>query len=171
MAHKHFSDRRVTIVWPDVADMDGYQALPGYFICCCLAGEATGILPHQGMTNLQVAGIDAVPRTTKRFNRSQLNILAGGGIWFLSQDAQSGLIFTRHAVTSAPYDDINQREEMITRNVDDISFYFLDVFSPYIGISNVTVSLLTALQAEINAAKKELTGRNFVSAWAPSSSI
>jgi hypothetical protein len=102
-----------------------------------------------------------VPRTTELFNRSQLDTIAVNGGWIVTQDPKSGEIYCRHAVTTGDYEDINEREEMITRNVDSISYYFYDVFAPYIGISNVTPSMLTIIEAETNAAIQFLRTANF----------
>jgi hypothetical protein len=52
-------------------------------------------------------------------------------------------------VTTGNYADVNQREEMVRRDLDSISFQFIEAFSPFIGITNVTpsnqnqISLLT----------------------------
>ncbi len=156
-----FSDRRVRAVWPDTVGAGGLT-FDGYHLCAALAGLSSGVVPHQGLTNLEINGFDDLTRTTDLFNRTQLNIMGGNGVWIVTQDLQSGEVFTRHAETTADHDDINEREEIITRNLDSISFFFLDLFSPYIGISNVTDSLLTVLRAEMLAGIQTLRGRNFV---------
>lgn len=156
-----FSDRRVRYVWPDEIESDGYTT-PGYFLCAALAGLCSGVVPHQGLTNLEIAGFSSVPRTTLTFSRSQLNTMAEGGVWIVTQDPQTGDIYTRHAVTTADYEVIAEREEMITRNLDSISFLFLDTYAPYIGVSNVTSSALEALRAETRARIAFLEGANYV---------
>ena len=156
-----YSDRRVMAVWPDEVGSDGYT-FPGYHLCAALAALASGVVPQQSLTNLEINGFDDLSRTTELFNRTQLNTMAGNGVWIVTQDLQSGAVFTRHALTTASYDDINAREEMITRNLDSISFFFLDTFAPYIGVSNITEDTLTALSAEAEAAIQALRSRNFV---------
>ena len=143
-----WNNRRVRAVWPDVAESSG-TVQDGYFVCAALAGEASGILPHQGMTHLELLGFSDVPRTTRKFNRPQLDILAVAGTWIVTQDHRTGKIYTRHAVTTADYNNINFREEMITRNVDSISYRFKDHFAPYIGVTNVTPSMLLILRQEL----------------------
>jgi hypothetical protein len=66
--------------------------------------------------------------------------MALDGVWIVQQ-ALTGEIYTRHAVTSGDYIDINQREEMLTRNVDSISYRFKDYFAPFIGVTNVTPTM------------------------------
>jgi len=156
-----YSNRRVMAVWPDTVGSGGLT-FEGYHLCAALAGLASGVVPHQGLTNLAISGFDDISRTTGLFNRTQLNTMAGNGVWVVTQDLQSGEVFSRHALSTASYDNINEREEMVTRNLDSISYYFLDVYSPYIGISNITPDTLKVLRAEANAGIQTLRSRNFV---------
>ena len=155
-----YTDRRVRMVWPDTVGSGGIL-FEGFHLCAALAGLSSGVVSHQGLTRLAINGFDDLTRTTQAFNRTQLNTMAGGGTWIVTQD-DTGAVFTRHAVTTGAYDDINQREEMITRNVDAISYYFFDTYDPYIGISNVTPSLIALLRAETKAAIMFLKSNNYV---------
>jgi hypothetical protein len=154
-----WGNRRIRAVWPDTIEAGG-TSLQGYYLCAALAGEASGILPHQGMTNLQITGFSSTLRTT-RFNRDQLDIMAGAGVWIVTQDPISGNIYTRHAVTTGVQSDINQREEMITRNVDSISFQFKQWFAPYIGVTNVTPSMQDRLAFDVRQLVDKLKTANF----------
>lgn len=156
----NYADRRIRCVWPDTFESDG-ETQPGYFLCCALAGLSGGVVPQQGLTNLEISGVTAVPRTTELFNRSQLDNLAVNGMWIVTKDPRSGEIYSRQAVTTADYENINYREEMLTRNLDSISYYFQDTFAPYIGISNVTPSMLDIIEAETTAAIQFLRTANF----------
>ena len=134
-----YGDRRVRATWPDRIESSGtIQA--GYFLNAALAGLASGVLPQQGLTKVELAGFSSTQRTNDKFNKPQRDILALSGVWVVQQDAV-GQVHTRHAVTTGDYADINQREEMLTRNVDSISYRFKDYFAPFIGISNVTPSM------------------------------
>jgi hypothetical protein len=53
-------------------------------------------------------------------------------------------------VTTGDYEDINQREEMLTRNVDSISYRFRDYFEPFIGVTNVTPSMRDVILGGMN---------------------
>lgn len=145
-----WNNRRVRAVWPDQIESGG-TVQEGYHLCAALAGLASGILPHQGMTRLEVAGFDRVPRTTNKFTRPQLDIMALAGTWIVTQElaTSGGSIYTRHAVTTGDYENINEREEMLTRNIDSISYRFKDSFEPYIGVTNVTPSMQLSLTAEV----------------------
>lgn len=155
-----WADRRVRAVWPDVIG-DGGQTVSGLFVCCALAGEVSGVVPHQGLTNLELAGFDDVSRTTKLFTRSQLDSMGGSGVWIVTQDPRTGRVYTRHALTTGAYADINQREEVITRNVDSQSFQFYDDFAPYIGIANATPSMLSTIRAQTLSTLQYLRNANY----------
>lgn len=147
-----WGDRRVRATWPDRIESSG-TVQEGYFLNCALAGLCSGVLPHQGLTHLEITGFTDVARTTVKFNRDQLDTMAGGGTWIVTQDLTGadtsiGQIYTRHAVTTGSYDDINQREEMLTRNVDSISYRFKDHFKPFIGVTNVTPVVQGRLELE-----------------------
>ena len=136
-------DRRVRATWPDLIESAG-TVQEGYFLNCALAGLASGVLPQQGLTRLALAGFSSTQRTNDKFNKGQLDIMAAAGVWVVQQSLV-GEIFSRHAVTTGDSADVNQREEMLIRNVDSISFRFKDFFAPYIGVTNVTPTM----QAEI----------------------
>ena len=155
-----YGSKRVRAVWPDEVSSGGVT-MKGYHLCAALAGLVSGVQPHQGLTNLEIVGFDDVSRTTGLFNSANLNTMAGNGVWIVTQDPQAGDVYTRHAVTTADYDDVNAREEMVVRNLDSISYVFMDKFAPYIGISNVTPSMLDIIEAETLATIQYLRNANF----------
>lgn len=150
-----WGDRRIRAVWPDVIESSG-TLMEGYHLCAALAGLRSGILPHQGMTRLQVVGFTSLPRTIDKFNRAQLDNLAGSGTWIVTQNRTTGQVYTRHAVTTASYDDLNQREEMVTTNVDSISFRIQAHFEPFIGVTNITPSNQARLELELGKIIRKL---------------
>lgn len=143
-----YGSRRVRATWPDTIDAAGVTQ-EGYFLNAALAGLASGVLPQQGLTNVQIGGFSSVPRTNGKFNRTQLNRMAENGVWIVEQTI-AGEIITRHAVTTGDYADINAREEMVTRNVDSISYRFKDYFAPFIGVANVTPAMRDIILGGIN---------------------
>ncbi len=161
-----FSDRRVRMVWPDTLGSDGFT-VAGYFLCAALAGLASGVVPQRGLTRTEIAGFEDADRTVDLFSATQLNVMAGGGVWIVSQDRETGEIFSRHAVTTGDTDDILEREEMIVRNSDSISFFFLDVYDPYIGVANVAPTAIEILTAETRGAIKRLESSFYVDRLGP----
>jgi hypothetical protein len=141
-----YASSRVKAVWPDIISSGGV-AMDGYYLCCALAGLRSGVVPHQGMTNLQIAGFDDVSRTTTYFSSAQLNVMAGDGTWIVTQEPD-GRVKTRHAVTT-DNSDINHREEMVFANLDSMAFVYLFQLQPFIGVTNVTPSNIARLRVEI----------------------
>lgn len=146
---------RVCAVWPETIESGG-EEIEGYFLCCTLAGLRAGVRPHQGLTNYPIPGYDSVPQTTRRFNEDELNVMAEAGVWIVTQDPVSGQIFTRHALTTAGYGDVVTQEEMIRVNADDISYQFLDLFNPYIGVKNATDRMAHVIETDADAKIGEL---------------
>jgi hypothetical protein len=141
------SNRRVCAVWPDQVGSAG-TLQPGFFLAAALAGLASGVVPHQGLTQVEVAGFDDYSRSYKLFNETQLNEMAEAGVWIVTQ-ARDGTPYTRHAVTTDNL-DLNRREEMIRRNVDSMSYLFLRRLRPYIGRTNATPGMVDLLINRVN---------------------
>lgn len=143
------SNRRVCAVWPDQVGEAG-TLQPGFYLAAALAGLVSGVVPHQPLTNVEVAGFDDYSRSYKFFNETQLNRLAEGGVWIVTED-RDGTPHTRHALTTDNL-DLNRREEMIRRNVDSMSYLFYRRLRPYIGRTNAQPGMLSVLQTEIKEA-------------------
>lgn len=160
-----FADRRVVAVWPDVVGTGG-NAQDGVFLACALAGLASGVVPHQGLTNVEIAGFDDLAARTKDFfSSSQLDDLASGGVWIGTED-RDGTPHTRHALTTSTV-DLNRKEEMIRRNVDSISYLFLRRLRPFIGRTNATPSMLRRLRYEVLRIIKFLKGNSYTEELGP----
>ncbi len=142
-----YSNKRVCTVWPDVYGSAG-TTFDGYFAACMCAGLVSGVAPHAPVTNVAITGIDDVSRSTAFFTNSQLNDLTDGGVWILTTD-DNGTVYCRHALTT-DVSSLNNREESMRRNLDSISYYFVNQLRPFIGRTNVSPAMLGKLQYEIN---------------------
>jgi hypothetical protein len=142
-----FGNRRICAVWPDQVG-EGGTLQPGYYLAAALAGLASGVVPHQGLTNVEVAGFDDYSRSYRLLNETQLNRLAEAGVWLVTVD-RDGTPYSRHAVTTDNL-DLNRREEMIRRNVDSLSYLFLRRLRPYIGRTNATSDMVSKLTNDVN---------------------
>jgi hypothetical protein len=155
----NYANRRVRAIWPDTVS-EGGTSMEGYFLCAALAGLASGVAPHQSLTRVSITGFDDISRTTRLFNRSQLDELAVAGTWVVSQDPGDGEVYTRHALTTGDYEDINQREEQVGRNMDSMSYYWQEKFAPYIGVANNTPGMLDIIEAETRSGIEYLRSAN-----------
>jgi hypothetical protein len=144
-----YGNRRVVATWPDrPATAGNVQA--GYFLAAAIAGLASGVVSNQGLTNYEVNGFDNLTSfTTDYFTDAQLTEMSNGGVWIVTED-RNGTPITRHAVTTDT-SDLKVREEMIRRNLDAISYLFVNALRPYIGKANATPVLLEKLNFVINS--------------------
>jgi hypothetical protein len=145
-----FRSRRAYLVWPDLIG-NGGRTVPGYFLCCSLAGLRSGVLPHQGLTNVQILGWDDLTRTTKFFTATQLNVMAASGWWIVTRDPRDGTVFTRHELSTDDQTNNLKRRQMVTTNVDYISFTFLNRLKGFIGRGNATPTMLDIVRSEVIA--------------------
>ena len=143
-----YSDRRVKLIWPDQVG-DAGVIMPGYFLCAALAGLRSGVLPHQGLTNVEIKGFDDLSRTTQFFTSDQLDVLAASGYWIVTQDTNTGTVYSRQQLTTGDQTNINLREDSVTSNMDNLSYNFLNIMSPYIGRGNVTPTMITLLNGDL----------------------
>jgi hypothetical protein len=147
-----FQSRRIIMLWPDQIENASNVLVDGFYACAACAGLASGVTPQQGLTNLEITGFGAVSRTTTYFSETNLNTMAGSGVWIITQDPDTGAIFTRHQVTTDPT-SVQSREFSVVKNVDSISYVFLNRLKPYIGRANVTTTLLDVLRRAINSTR------------------
>lgn len=152
------SNRRVCAVWPDQVS-EGGVSQPGYYLAAALAGLVSGVVPHQPLTNVEVAGFDDYSRSYRFFNETQLNRMAEAGVWIVTED-RDGTPHTRHALTTDNL-DLNRREEMIRRNVDSMSYLFLRRLRPYIGRTNVQPGMIRRLRFEVESIINFLSNNGF----------
>lgn len=143
-----WGSRRVRAVFPDKIETDGVEK-DSVFLAAALAGLASGVRPHQSLTNYEIAGFTDIPRL-RRFNDTQLDIMAASGVWIVQQ-LRNGQIVTRHAVTTGDTDDINEREEMITRNLDSITFRVRETVEPFKGRVNNVPGVRKRIQLELES--------------------
>ena len=142
--------RRVTNVFPATATDDNDRTVPGYFVAAALAGLAAGSEPHQGQTNSKILGFSEVSTLApmRRMDVLSMNDLAAKGVTIITGEASD--IGVRHELTTNMSDRKN-RETMVTRNLDSISYQYFDALSPFIGIANVTPEFVQKIRTELTA--------------------
>lgn len=149
-----FGSSRFIHVWPDICFIDG-EELPGYYLCCAIAGGIAGLPSQYGFTNLSMSGIGAVKHSNDYFSQEQLNIIAGGGTFIFVQATESSAPYVRHQLTT----DISTTEfsELsFVKNYDYVSYVCRDVLWPFIGTWNVNTAALAAIGTALSAALETL---------------
>ena len=148
-----YGNSRVRVLWPDVVGSGG-TLMKGSHLCAAYAGYRSGIVPQQSLTNLTISGFDDLTRTTSYFNSDQLDVMASGGVFIVTED-NSGNVYARQALTTLA-SDLTQRSEMFVSNFDSIAAYYKTALSPFIGRANVTPAFLAQLRVELGAIRTYL---------------
>jgi len=142
------ADRRLFLHYPDLVGRGG-EFVEGFYFCAATAGMKAALPPHQGFTNFQIQGFDDFSRAFEYFNRDQLNILGGSGVYIGTQEVRGSVPFVRHQL-STDNSSVTFQEMSITTNVDSISYFFKDLLTPFIGVWNVVPGTLDAIRRTIN---------------------
>lgn len=153
-----FNDKRVIHVQPDSVGVtiNGIvKFLPGYYLCAGLGGMVTGYAVQQGFTNISVAGIEDLQNSNFYFNKIYLNIMAAAGTLLFVQDVQGGIPYCRHELTT-DMSVLQNRELLVVKNWDFLSYYYYDKIKPFIGSWNITKDTLNTIRQTLNAASELL---------------
>lgn len=154
-----FSSRRIINVFPGSISSGGVM-VPGYYAAAAVAGLIGATAPQQGLTNVELQGFDNASTVVNRFSRTQLDTLAGYGVWIITQDLQTNTIYTRQQLTTDTT-DLNTSEMSVTKNVDSISFYFRNSLKPFIGRANLTQTTIDVITTVINSGINYLLSAGF----------
>jgi hypothetical protein len=103
---------------------------------------------------MEVAGFTDVTET-ERFNSEQLDEMAGRGVHILTK-SDDGLIITRHGISTAAYADLENREEMMVRNIHSVNRQYYEQFRGLVGIANITPRLRAVISTEFQNLKESL---------------
>lgn len=148
--------RRMYNVFPGVASNAG-TVFTGEFLACAVGGLVSSVLPQQPLTNIEINGVDDVPVTYQTYTRTQLNTIAAGGTFIVMQDLPGSKVYVRHQIsTDYTSNNLLKAELSVTKNLDSISYYFAEVFAPYIGKYNITPELIMVLESKLSSGLSSL---------------
>ena len=142
-----YANRRVRSI-PLTSYGQSGSTLPGYFMCASVAGLRSGQAPHQGLTNMPIIGPTDLSQILA-FSDTQLNTLAANGAWLVVQTAVNATPYTRHALTTDT-STLNSQEEMVTSNVDSMSYGFAADMQIYIGKYNINAGSLLLIRSSLS---------------------
>ena len=164
-----FGSSRVIHIQPDTVMVNlgaGNVVVPGYYLCCAVAGLIAGMPSQQGFTNMAIAGIADMTNSNFVFTRAQLDTMAGAGTFLFVQDTAGGLPYVRHELTT----DMSvyyYRELMAVKNWDYLSYFYYDQLKPFIGKWNITPDTIAIIRQVINAGSSTLINSKLPKIGAP----
>lgn len=148
----NYSNTRVCAV---ASDLIGFSkpTTDTYSLAAAQAGLISGALPHQAMTNAVLDGFADAVAAKGLLNGDQVADLCGNGVWLISRapSVQSNAVICRYGTTTDS-SSLATQEEMVRRNVDSMRKYLSDRLGQYLGTSNVTPSMESALRVDVDAA-------------------
>jgi hypothetical protein len=156
-----YNDNRVVNVMPDICGVNvngTIKNLPGYYLSCTVAGLIAGLPVQQGLTNIAVAGISTLSHSNFYFTRAQMDTMAAAGTLIFAQQAQTSTPYIRHQLTT-DMSVLNYREISLVKNLDFLSYYYVQILKSFIGKWNITPDSLNTLRQTINAGSSLLIGQ------------
>ena len=170
---RSFASRRTVLVWPDKVDVAGVTGganQPGYYASCAVGGMTSGLPPHQGFTNLGIAGISRIYHSNTYFSDSQLTDLSNSGWYVLAQQTPTSLPYTIHQLTTDP-STLETGEFSVVKNFDFVALFFVDILEDFLGVYNVNTETLTLIRAALNIGGDTLKLRTLAKIGAPLTSF
>ena len=142
-----YSNSRVDIIAPD--EFEGYnETHPGYYLPAVVAGFKASIPPHQPMTNYTLLNVDNVNKCLSVFTDDQLDVMASGGNFIITQDSVGQAPYIRHQLTTN-VTDLKYREDSVTENFDALCYGILDIVEPFIGKYNLHTGVISQIRTNI----------------------
>lgn len=146
-----YGSRRLWMTFPDkcAAPIQGSeQIIDGFYMNAALAGMVGQNPPQQSFTNFPIGGFTRVIGSNDTFNARQMNVMAGGGAWIITQDAQGAPLLSRMALTT-DLTSIETRTDSITKVVDYVAKFLRVSLRNFIGRFNISQGFLDTLGSVI----------------------
>lgn len=115
--------------------------VPGFYYGACIAGQVAGEEPSQPLTNVPIAGLLKTHGSQDYFSEENLNTMAEGGTYIMTQAAATAPIVSRHQM-STDVSSIAKRELSVTKALDFTSKFVRNGLRPYIGRYAITPAFL-----------------------------
>lgn len=150
------NSKRVWHIQPDLVgvEVNGVtKYLPGYYLCCGLAGMGAGFPVQQGFTNIGVAGISDLKHSNFYFSKADLGRMAEKGTCLFVQGSQGGIPYVRHELTT-DITVLEYREMLVVKNWDFLSYFYFDKLKSFIGSWNITPDTMNTIRQSIIASSE-----------------
>jgi uridine phosphorylase len=154
-----FDNRRVRCIWADSPVYVDGSPRELYYLCAAAAGLRSGVAPHAPLSEVTISSILLDP--VYKFGRTDLNSMGSGGTWVIVKD-NDGRVYTRHQLTTRSNpDDIAEREDSITTNLDHISREFYSGTRDLIGQGNISPDMIALINARIKGISLTIESRPY----------
>ncbi len=151
-----YNNRRTRFVWPPAYEHTDGTILKGYNVAAQTAGAYSALPPQESLTKHSIAGGNLLMYSNTYFKRTQLNIMAAGGITIFTQSVEGALPQCRHQQSTATT-TVYYREPSITHAVDYVSKMVKTMLNTLIGQYNITEELFTTAALGLESIKQKVT--------------
>lgn len=150
-----FANRRLICLWPDlcVIPVDGVDTdVPGYYLGTIVGAFISGFPPQRPLSRSGLTGVSSLKhsKVDNYFTRSQLNIIAGGGVMIIHMEDDTDVPHIRHQL-STDMSDIKFQEVSITKIIDYITRIIKQEFDQYLGKYSISEFLISKLKTTAQA--------------------
>lgn len=163
-----FGNRRLLYVQPDSAATTAITGqediVPGYYLAAAIAGMIGEQPPQQGFTNFPMAGFTRLVNSNESFSDAQIAVAAGGGVYWLIQEAPGSAIVSQHQLTT-DVTSIETRELSITKTVDFTAKFLRAGLRRFIGRFNITPEFLDQLSTITQGLGSSLVSRGVLNGF------
>ena len=118
--------------------------VPGFYYCAVIAGQIAGEDPSQPLTNMSTAGLSETYGSQDYFSEANLNTMAEGGTYIMTQPTPTAPLTSRHQM-STDVSSIAKRELSAVKALDFVSKFMRNGLRPYIGKYAITPAFLRML--------------------------
>ena len=126
--------------------LDVYAPVPGSMYCAANAGLLISQRPEQPLTNMSIGGLAKTHGSQDYFSEVDLNSMAEGGTYIMTQDTPSAPIYSRHQM-STDVSSVAYRELSITKALDYTAKFIRDGIKPYIGVNVISPAFIKLLNS------------------------
>lgn len=138
-----------------------YAPIPGFYYTAREAGQVIGTGPSQSLTNVAGSGFAKTFGSQDIFSEANLNTMAEGGTWIMTQDSTYGPLYCRHQM-STDITSVAKREMSVVKSIDYVSKFLRKILKPYIGKFNITNDFLDLLNSILYGGGKFLVKLNVI---------
>jgi hypothetical protein len=160
-----FDNRRVRCIWADTPVYTDGTPRELFYLCAAAAGLRSGVAPHAPLSEVTISSILLDP--VYKFGRTDLNRMGEGGAWVIVKD-NTGRVYTRHQLTTRSNpDDLAEREDSITTNLDHIAREFYSGTRDLIGQGNISPDMIALINARIKNISLTIESRFYTAKIGP----
>jgi hypothetical protein len=122
-----------------------YAPVPGYYYGAQGVGAVISKSPSAALTNTPVAGLSRTSGSQDVFSETDLNTMAGGGTYIITQDSPNGPLYCRHHLTT-DNTSISNRELNVLHELDYTAKFLRLSLKSYVGRYEITPDFLKLVE-------------------------